>query len=121
MGGSFSTTHAEFGNLTIQNWDNESTYQWPDGFLATLDHSNRGGCTDENAPNFDASATIDDGTCQADGGNSSTDGTPNGSGQVDGEASGGGSILGMIFALLIIGLIGIIILASRNGDDSSNE
>ena len=24
MGGSFSTTHAEFGNLTIQNWDNES-------------------------------------------------------------------------------------------------
>ena len=38
--------------------------------LATLDHSHRAGCTDENAPNFDASATIDDGTCQADGGNS---------------------------------------------------
>ena len=49
------------------------------------------------------------------------DGTSNGSGQVDGEASGGGSILGMIFALLIIGLIGIIVLASRNGEDSSDE
>ena len=121
MGGSFSTTHAEFGNLTIQNWDNESTYQWPDGFLATLDHSHRSGCTDENAPNFDASATVDDGTCQADGGNSSTDGTSDGSGQGDDEDSGGGSILGMISALLIVGLIGIIIFASRNSEESSDE
>ena len=121
MGGSFSTTHAEFGNLTIQNWDNESTYQWPDGFLATLDHSHRSGCTDENAPNFDASATIDDGTCQADGGNSSTDGTSDGSGQGDDEDSGGGSILGMISALLIVGLIGIIIFVSRNSEESSDE
>ena len=89
--------------------------------MATLDHSHLAGCTDQNAPNFDASATIDDGTCQADGGNSPTDGTSNGGVQVDGEDSGGGSILGMIFALLIIGLIGIIVLVSRNGEDSSDE
>ena len=39
LGGSFSTTYVDFDDSRIWNWDNESTYQWPDAFFALLNHN----------------------------------------------------------------------------------
>tara|TARA_Y100000589_G_scaffold201124_1_gene189731 strand:- start:3386 stop:5143 length:1758 start_codon:yes stop_codon:yes gene_type:complete len=125
LGGSFSTRTAAFGDITIQNWDNQSTYQWPDGYIAALDHGPIVGCTDPLSPNFDQTATSDDGSCSSLPGDSGGNQNPEpGIGEDLGgknEPGSSQSVFGAFFALIIICLIGFIVVIARTSDDSGDE
>ena len=64
---SFSVGKATLGEHALHNWDENSTFQWPDGFVASLEYQPlppRMGCTDSSALNWDPHAQVDDGSCQ---------------------------------------------------------
>ena len=66
---SFSVGNATLGEHEMHNWDENSTYQWPDGFVASLEYQPlppRMGCTDSSAINWDPLAQVDDGSCEYD-------------------------------------------------------
>ena len=64
---SFSVVKATLGGHEMHNWDENSTYQWPDGFVASLEYlplPPRMGCTDSSALNWDSQAQVDDDSCE---------------------------------------------------------
>jgi len=64
---SFSVGKATLGEHALHNWDENSTFQWPDGFFASLEYQPlppRMGCTDSSALNWDPQSQVDDGSCQ---------------------------------------------------------
>ena len=66
---SFSVGNATLGEHEMHNWDENSTYQWPDGFVASLEYQPlppRMGCTDSSAINWDPFSQVDDGSCEYD-------------------------------------------------------
>ncbi|MED5267934.1 MAG: hypothetical protein VYB00_03830, partial [Candidatus Thermoplasmatota archaeon] len=124
LGGSFSTTYVDFDDSRIWNWDNESTYQWPDAFFALLNHNPNQDCTDaDGAADNPGCDDFDDGSPNGD--NSGQDGSGDGTGGTNasedvGETSEVG-VFGILVVLLIVGMIIVIILISRTEEESSDE
>jgi len=124
LGGSFSTTYVDFDDSRIWNWDNESTYQWPDAFFAILNHNSNQDCADaDDASDQPGCTNIDDDS--PNNSNTGQDGSDNGQGDIGGSADPGESsevgALGILVVLLIVGMIIGIILISRSEEESSDE
>ena len=69
IAGSFAVGKVTLGEYDMHNWDENSTYQWPDGFVASLEYPPPpppAGCTDSQAINWDPLAQVDDGSCEYD-------------------------------------------------------
>ncbi len=65
VAGSFSVGKATLGEHDMHNWDENSSFQWPDAFVATLEFPPPvPGCTDSLATNYDSNADVDDGSCE---------------------------------------------------------
>ena len=124
LGGSFSTTYVDFDDSRIWNWDNESTYQWPDAFFALLSHNPNQDCTDADGAADNPGCDDFDGD-SSNGDNSGQDGSGDGTGGTDasedvGETSEVG-VFGILVVLLIVGMIIAIVLISRTEEESSDE
>ena len=124
LGGSFSTTYVDFDDSRVWNWDNESTYQWPDAFFALLNHDSNQSCADSD-DELDNPECIDSNEVPADQSNSDQDESgdgmeDNGSSRDESDTSELG-VFGILVVLLIVGMIIGIILISRNEDESSDK
>lgn len=124
IGGSFSTPYVDFDDSRLWNWDNESTYQWPDAFFALLNHDVNQGCSDGN-DELNNPECIDFNEVPSDQIDPDQDGSDdgiedNGSSQDVSDNSELG-VFGILVALLIAGMIIGIILISRSEDESSDK
>ena len=124
LGGSFSTTYVDFDDSRIWNWDNESTYQWPDAFFAVLNHNSNQDCTDPDYASDNPGCTNSDNDSSGDsnsGQDESGDGLEGNGASGDTEETSEVGIFGILVVMLIIGMIIGIILISRSEEESADE
>ena len=117
LGGSFSTTYVDFDDSRIWNWDNESTYQWPDAFFALLNHNSDQDCIDSNDASDNSGCTNFDDDLSDDsnpGQDGPGDGLEGNGASGDAEETSEVGAFGILVVLLIVGLIIGIILISRS-------